>query len=136
MNNNKRNSLKNTIVRVGIPALLMLGIIGGLTYKPKAQAISDRGKKVLGVAVGAALMGATAGAAGGAKWVPLGLFGGGLTGGLITRSAVKKDYYEKLEIKKENLERKLQTSTNQKRREALQKQLNGVNQKLQARNKR
>ncbi len=127
------NQFKHMMMKVGIPALLVMGILCGLTYKPKAQAISDRGKKVLGVAVGAALIGATAGAAGGAKWVPLGLFGGGLAGGLIARSAVKKDEYEKLERKKETLERKLQSARNQNRREALEKQLNGVNQKLQTR---
>lgn len=130
-----KNMFKNRIIKVGIPVLLILGVVAGLSYKPKAQAISDTGKKVLGVAVGAALMGATAGAAGGAKWVPLGLFGGGLTGGLIARGAVKKDYYEKLERKKETLERKLQSASNPKRREALEKQLNGVNQKLQTRNR-
>ncbi len=124
--------LNKTMVKIVIPVLIILGLICALSYKQKAEALSNRGKKVLGIAAGAALMGATAGAAGGAKWVPLGLFGGGLAGGLIARGAVK-DNYESLERKKEKLERKLKASSNQKRRDALKKQLDGVNEKLQRR---
>ena len=86
----------------------------------------------IGILIGAAAIGATAGAAGGAHWVPLGLFGGGLTGGLIARSAVK-DSYENLEREKAKIEKKLQSSTSQKRREKLEKQLSRIDQKLQAR---
>lgn len=132
MKRSSKNTICTMVVKGCIPVVLILGFVFGLSYKPKAQALSDRGKKAVGVLVGAAAMGATAGAAGGAKWVPLGLFGGGLTGGLIARSSVK-DNYENLERKKAKIEQKLQSTTNQKRRESLEKQLSRINQKLQTR---
>jgi len=131
MNKKHKKMLKNIALKGGIPALLVLGLIFGLTHKPKAHALSDRGKKAVGILIGAAAMGATAGAAGGAKWVPLGLFGGGLAGGLIAKGATSGDEYEKLERKKEKLEAKLQKTNSAKRREKLEKQLSSINQELQ-----
>ncbi len=108
---------------------LIVALFVGLTYKQPAQALSDRGKKALGIIVGAGLAGATAGAAGGAKWVPLGLFGGGLTGGLIARGATKNSY-ESLNRKKMKLERKMQKTRSAQKRARYKNEINQINQKL------
>ncbi len=122
---------KNFLVQGVVPVLLVIGFVFGLTYKPPAHALSRRGKKILGIAVGAALVGATAGAAGGAKWVPLGLFGGGLTGGLIARgSNDDKNSFDELEQKKIKLEKRYNRATSASRRDRLKVKLDKVNQQL------
>ena len=113
------------------PVVLIVGLIIGLAYKRPAQALSNRGKKAVGVLVGAGLMGATAGAAGGGKWVPLGLFGGGLTGGLIARGATKdSDEMSKVYEQRTHLERKLQRTNNPNRRLKIQRKLDEVNMRI------
>lgn len=130
MNKSHYAKLKTFFIKGILPTILILGLVFGITYKPKVQAASARAKKAAGVIVGAALMGATAGAAGGAKWVPLGLFGGGLTGGLIAKAAVKDDY-ENLKKQKATIEQKLQRTNSQRKKERYEKQLGSINQKLQ-----
>jgi predicted lipid-binding transport protein (Tim44 family) len=92
----KRPHLKEQILsalqefsRPVLTGLLVLGLGVAMIYKRPAHALSNRGKKVVGVLVGGGAGGGLAAGLGSAKWFPLGFGLGGLAGGLIARQAIK-----------------------------------------------
>ncbi len=73
-----------------IAVVLITGLSATLLYKRSINAASDRAKTAAAVIVGAGVGGGLAGGLGGAKWLPLGFVGGGITLGLIARGAIKR----------------------------------------------
>ena len=119
----------NRMITKIMPFFVIAGLLVGFIHTPSCQALSCRGKKAVGIIVGAGIVGATAGAAGGAKWVAPGLLGGGLTGGLIARGCKPK--YDELQKDKATLEQKIQNATSESKRMHLEKKLTKVNEKIQ-----
>ncbi len=125
-NNIMNHKAHNFMIAKIMPILVIAGLI--LSYTPSCQALSCRGKKAVGIIVGAGLIGATAGAAGGAQWIAPGLLGGGLVGGLIARGC--KPEYDELQKKKADLEHRIQNTTSERKKLSLDKKLNNVNEKI------
>ncbi len=70
--------------------LVVIGLSTALLYKRSTYAVSDSGKKAIGVVGGATAGGLIIGFATKAKFAPLGIVGGAIVGGLIARNAIRR----------------------------------------------